>query len=57
MGRGKRRDPLFPFPSSPARFSFPSPQPRFELYVLMYGASDGVRYLVVVGLLRKQAFL
>ena len=34
IGRGKRQDPLFPFPSSPARFSFPSPQPRFEFYVL-----------------------
>ena len=34
IGRAKRQDPLLPFPSSPARFSFPSPQPRFEFYVL-----------------------
>ena len=30
MGEGKRCEPRFPFPSSPKRFIFPSPQPPYD---------------------------
>ena len=60
MGRGKRREPgprfiSFPFPSSPKRFLFPSPQPSYDTKRPLRRREDNPARQPALELMRRRA--